>query len=865
MEKNSLGTIITFYSYKGGTGRSMALANVACLIARESQKRVLIIDWDLEAPGLHRFFPEKTESDDRAGLIEMFRNLEEIFSSNQKLVEKISTEDGWKVLDKSLKLSSFVIPDVQPNVDLIKAGKIDAEYSNKVASFDWDQYFRLYGFSIHALRELIKNSYDYCLIDSRTGFTDTSGICTALFPEKLVLVFTPNKQSLYGVLDVAKRAIKYRLSSNDLRPLSIYPLPSRVDDAEDLLRKQWRAEYQIEFEKLLADVYELKDCDLSSYFDEVKLPYKSFYGYGEIIAAITERDESLSLHRAYKDFFQVLTQSDEIWLETTTDSILREGKLHEGQGRLSEAVQSYQKALFQFEQNNDQRGQSFALINLGNAYQKLADFDQAIMSYNKSLSIADRTGDVQGQANIIYNLGNTYLRIRHIAEAIKNFQRSLLIFEKLGDGRGQIVVLNSLGVAFEMQGSFDEARDVLQHCYQLQESLGDESGLAITLSSLGTVLHSQGKYDEAIKAFQRSIEIEEKLGNLQGRAMALYSLGGILQRQGKYDDAINILRQSIDVEEKIGDLRGQAQAIYSLGSVFESQEKFDDAIGAYQNSLSIERKLGSRDGQVRALNSLGNVFRRLEKLEQSEVLFREAIELDPTYGDAYSNLGKAYYDQKRFSEALNYFQKSVEIDQRYFEGWYWIGKVYFEIKRPEDAIAAWLKGLELKDQELVGHNDRVTSMTLKLAKKMGISLTELENIRLGAMLHDIGKMAVPDSVMNKMSSLNDSEWKLMREHVIHGEEMLKDIPYLSSALDIPIYHHERWDGTGYIRGLKGNEIPISARIFAVVDVWDALTSDRPYRKGYSKKQIINFVQDNAGTIFDPQVAKTFVELLMEEK
>lgn len=865
MDKPSLGTIITFYSYKGGTGRSMALANIACLIARDSQKRVLIIDWDLEAPGLHRFFPEKTESDNRDGLIEMFRTLEELFSSDPKVSEKISTEDGWKVLDKSLKLSNFVIPNVQPNVDIIKAGRIDAEYSNKVANFDWNRYFSLYGFSINALRELIKNRYDYCLIDSRTGFTDTSGICMALLPEKLVLVFTPNKQSLYGVLDVARRAISYRLSSDDLRPLSIYPLPSRVDDAEDLLRKQWRDEYQAEFQKLLANVYELKECDLSSYFDEVKLPYKSFYGYGEKMAVVNERDESLSLHRAYKDFFQILTKSEEIWVETTTDSILREGQLHENQGRFSDAIQSYQKALSQYEQNDDQRGQSFVLINLGNTYQKLADFEQAIASYNKSLSITDRTGDVQGQANIIYNLGMTHLRIRNIAEAINNFQRSLLIFEKLGDVRGQTTVLNSLGAAFQLQGSLDEARDVLQHCYQLQENIGDDRGQAITLSSLGTVLQSQGKYDEAIKAFERSIQIEERLGNLHGRAIALSSLGGVLRRQGKLDEAIKAFQESSEIEQRMGNLRGQAQAVYLLGDIFERQGRFDDAITAYQNSLNIERKLGNRDGQARTLNSLGSVFQRLKKVEQSEKLLKEAIEIDPTFVDAYSSLGIIYYDQKRFLEALNYFQKAVELDQRYFEGWYWIGKVYFEINRPEDAITAWLKGLELKDQELAGHHERVTNMTLKLAQKMGTSPTEIENIRLGAMLHDIGKLAVPDSVMNKMGPLNDSEWQLMREHVTHGEEMLKDIPYLNSALDIPIYHHERWDGMGYPRGLKGEEIPISARMFAVVDVWDALTSDRPYRKGYSKKQIIKYVQENAGTVFDPQVAKVFVEMLREEK
>ncbi len=172
-------------------------------------------------------------------------------------------------------------------------------------------------------------------------------------------------------------------------------------------------------------------------------------------------------------------------------------------------------------------------------------------------------------------------------------------------------------------------------------------------------------------------------------------------------------------------------------------------------------------------------------------------------------------------------------------------------------IEGWARALELKDKETEGHSRRVVNMTLELAIALGIEGEELTNIEHGAILHDIGKMGVPDDILLKPGKLDDEEWKIMRRHPEMAYEWLSSIPYLKPALAIPYCHHERWDGQGYPQGLAGEEIPFAARLFAVVDVWDALISDRPYRRAWSEAEAKAYIQEQSGAQFDPQIVEAF--------
>ena len=182
----------------------------------------------------------------------------------------------------------------------------------------------------------------------------------------------------------------------------------------------------------------------------------------------------------------------------------------------------------------------------------------------------------------------------------------------------------------------------------------------------------------------------------------------------------------------------------------------------------------------------------------------------------------------------------------------------------ETTLEGWSAALDLRDRETEGHTQRVTQITEKIAESMGISGDKLLNIRRGALLHDIGKMGIPDNILHKPGPLTKKEWQIMRQHPQFAYDLLYPITYLRNSLDIPFCHHEKWDGSGYPRGLKGEEIPLAARIFAIVDVYDALTSDRPYRKGWTQGETLKYIVDQAGKHFDPLITEIFIEEMKKQ-
>lgn len=178
----------------------------------------------------------------------------------------------------------------------------------------------------------------------------------------------------------------------------------------------------------------------------------------------------------------------------------------------------------------------------------------------------------------------------------------------------------------------------------------------------------------------------------------------------------------------------------------------------------------------------------------------------------------------------------------------------------QSTLEGWVRALDLRDKETEGHTKRVTQLTEVLARKMKVDEDDLVHIHRGALLHDIGKMAIPDGILLKPAALTPEERTLIQKHPMYAYEMLSPIQFLHPALDIPYCHHEKWDGSGYPRGLKGEDIPLAARIFAVVDVWDALVSDRPYRKALEPVEVKRRIREDAGQHFDPHVVEAFMEL-----
>jgi MinD-like ATPase involved in chromosome partitioning or flagellar assembly len=270
-----LDGITTFYSYKGGTGRSMALANVACLLGQAVQgdKKILAVDWDLEAPGLHYYLLDAEQSvlaAQHPGVVDLFTALQNTLRSEPNYrtskIDELFRQTQW---------SDYIMATRAPNVFLMPAGVLGADYQTRLKSLDWQGMYIQCPDLYQCFADGLNKNFGTVLIDSRTGMTDTSNICTCLLPDKLVVVFTPNRQSLTGVEALIQQSIEYRRGSADLRPLMVYPLPSRIDQQNESIRERWRRGdegrkiegFEPQFERILKNSYGLPKCSLTRYFN----------------------------------------------------------------------------------------------------------------------------------------------------------------------------------------------------------------------------------------------------------------------------------------------------------------------------------------------------------------------------------------------------------------------------------------------------------------------------------------------------------------------------------------------------------------------------------------------------------------------
>jgi PAS domain S-box-containing protein len=248
--------------------------------------------------------------------------------------------------------------------------------------------------------------------------------------------------------------------------------------------------------------------------------------------------------------------------------------------------------------------------------------------------------------------------------------------------------------------------------------------------------------------------------------------------------------------------------------------------------------------------------------ELLEIYSRVALTGKPEIFEYYVHALDDWYSISVYCPKKEYFVAIFDVISTRKRAEESLRKFTFDLEEAYDAtLQGWSAALEMRERETAGHSRRVVDLTLELARSFGIKSSELVHIERGALLHDIGKMGIPDSILLKPGPLTDDEWVVMRQHPIYAYRLLSHIPYLLPALDIPYFHHEHWDGNGYPQGLKDKDIPLPARLFAVVDVWDALSSDRPYRPAWTAKAVRTYIENQSGKQFDPEVVRVFLKLV----
>ena len=588
------GEVVTFYSYKGGTGRTMALSNIAVLLARRENASVpvLMLDWDMEAPGLHHYFGQQEEC---PGVLEFFE------ACRAQLERLGAAQDdaalAQRVLD-AIDWQQYVVRvDQGSPLYLMRAGRFDASYSERLAQMHWDQLFDACPALFRCFAATLARHFRYVLVDSRTGRTDTAGICTTLLPKKLVVVFTPNRQSLEGVDALVTRAIDYRRSHEDeQRPLLVYPLPSRIEMGDGAQRAEWRrgdrhkgiAGYQPIFERLLRRSYGLPQIALDSYFDEVQLQQTKTFAYGEQLAVrLDQGGDRFSLTRTFEAFLQWLTGSYFPWQSSREIGLLS-------------AIEEARRAL-QLEPGRAV-GLPLArdLARLGELYRKDGRLAQALDAFRQSVDIRTRL------------LGGEHVDTLACKSGMARLLRQLDVLDE----------------ARQLEEDVAAARERL-HGAEHADTLAARACLAQTLARQGDHAAALALQEGVLDSYVRQLGAEHPLtlGAMDSRAATLLHLG-------RYGQALQVLDTVVTARTRLfgaehGDTLHSklllAQALARQGELDSARWLLDAVLQVQERTLGMEHPatLATRDrlaGIVAGLDDWGGAESLLDMIAMLQAL-----------------------------------------------------------------------------------------------------------------------------------------------------------------------------------------------------------------------------------------------------
>lgn len=587
------GEVVTFYSYKGGTGRTMALSNIAVLLARRENASVpvLMLDWDMEAPGLHHYFAQQEEC---PGVLEFFEacraQLDRIGAAQDDamLAQRVLDAIDWQ--------QYVVRVDQGSPLYLMRAGRFDASYSERLAQMRWDELFTACPALFRCFADTLARHFRHVLVDSRTGRTDSAGICTTLLPKKLVVVFTPNRQSLEGVDALVTRAIDYRRTHEDeQRQLLVYPLPSRIEMGDGVQRAEWRrgdtqkgiAGYQPMFERLLRSSYGLPQITLDSYFDEVQLQQTKTFAYGEQLAVrIDQGGDRFSLTRTFEAFLQWLTGGYFPWQSSREIGLLA-------------AIDEARRTL----QNEPGRAVGLPLARdlarLGELYRKDGRPGQALDAFRQSVEIRTRL------------LGAEHVDTLAVKSGMARLLRQL----------------DALEEARELEQEVADTRERLQGP-EHADTLAARACLAQTLARQGDYAAALSLQEGVLDSYARQLGAEHplSLGAMDCRATTLLHMGHHGQAQQVLETVVAARTRLFGAEH--GDTLHSklvlAQALARQGDLDGARWLLDAVLQAQERTLGPDHPatLATRDHLADIVAGLGD-WAGARQLHENQVAARE--------------------------------------------------------------------------------------------------------------------------------------------------------------------------------------------------------------------------------------------------
>lgn len=518
-------------------------------------------------------------------------------------------------------------------------------------------------------------------------------------------------------------------------------------------------------------------------------------------------------------------------LTVTVTDLYDAGRAAEEGGRWDDALAAYGSLMERLDDAPALRAE--VLRRTGNVYYYRGDLDLAAQLYQSSCAVAEARGNAKDVASALNGQAATYQMLGQLDFAEACYLRALAVAEEIGHTRLAANIEQNLATIACMQGDCARALQRYQAVMQRYEASGDTQGLAGVLNNIGMVHSDLREWDEAEAAFERALICAQQRNDTEVVGTIQLNRADMFVQQDRFDDARLCCDQAFELFGRLGSRLGLGEAYRVYGTIFRAAGKLQLA-----------------DAHLEAVADLAEAADYL--LLQAEALMEHALVfLDLGRNvDALRALNRAHF---LFTE-LRARRELLDIEKR-LDG---LERSYLLI------VQAWGESIESKDLYTAGHCERVADLATRLAALVGYSGRDLTWIRMGGFLHDVGKTSVPSEVLNKPGSLAPEEMLIMQRHTTAGDDIVRDLGFPYDIRPIVRNHHERYDGTGYPDGLAGENIPLAARVLCVADVFDALTTDRPYRKAFTRENALDVMAAEAGTVLDPALFRIFREMILSD-
>lgn len=507
------------------------------------------------------------------------------------------------------------------------------------------------------------------------------------------------------------------------------------------------------------------------------------------------------------------------------------------------------------------------LLARGREHEQRGRLAEAAVDYVAAIDTADPIIDSRVLAESLRRLAGLRRRRNELEEAVMLCRRSLEVADALGDDQLVAEALNGLALAHFVRGEWEEAR---RHLSRALETPGVSAAFRGGIEqNLGVMANAEGDLEDALLHYERSLDAFRAANETRSCAIAYHNLGMIAADRELWTEADESFRRSLAIAENTGDAALRGHVLLNRAEVHIARQSFEEARQSAEQALQISEAMGARDLKADAYKFLGVVYREMGKPLLSEARLKTALDIATEAGATlaqaeatrelavlYQGMGrnqdtlKLLTSSHRLFSRLNARRDLVDVSSKTAQ----LESIYLQIVRE------WGASIESSDTYTYGHSERVASYAVTVAEAMGLEGIDLMTIRVGAYLHDLGKVRVPHEILNKPGKLSNEEFDIMKQHPIYGIEMLTAIDFPWDIRPIIRSHHEKLDGSGYPDRLRGDEIALNAQVIGVVDVFDALTTTRSYRSAMSVEKAIAIMNESP-THYRRDVAEAFMMTL----